>query len=434
MRQEPAFACRSRLPEKIIMTKQLTSWVEVPPQSDFTIYNLPYGIFTTTDRSARPGIAIGEQILDLRELARTGLLDDLGIPLGVFRKELLNDFIALGKPVWTRFRERITELLSEGNDALKPHASQVLVPQGDAEMKMPVQVGDYTDFYSSKEHATNVGQMFRDPENALLPNWKHLPVGYHGRASSIVISGTPIHRPKGQTMPAGADKPVFGPSRLLDFELEMAFVIGRETQLGEQVPVEKAEDYIFGMVLFNDWSARDIQKWEYVPLGPFLGKSFASSISPWIVTMDALNPFRMENYPQDEPVLPYLESKEPHRFDLNLEVAIQPDGGEENVVTRTNFKYMYWNICQQLAHHTVNGCNVKVGDMCASGTISGPTPDSYGSMLELSWRGQQPLQLSDGSERKFIADNDTVIMRGYGEKEDVRVGFGEVRTKVLPSK
>jgi fumarylacetoacetase len=434
MRQEPAFACRSRLPEKIIMTKQLTSWVEVPPQSDFTIYNLPYGIFTTTDRSPRPGIAIGEQILDLRELARTGLLDDLGIPLGVFRKELLNDFIALGKPVWTRFRERITELLSEGNDALKPHASQVLVPQGDAEMKMPVQVGDYTDFYSSKEHATNVGQMFRDPENALLPNWKHLPVGYHGRASSIVISGTPIHRPKGQTMPAGADKPVFGPSRLLDFELEMAFVIGRETQLGEQVPVEKAEDYIFGMVLFNDWSARDIQKWEYVPLGPFLGKSFASSISPWIVTMDALNPFRMENYPQDEPVLPYLESKEPHRFDLNLEVAIQPDGGEENVVTRTNFKYMYWNICQQLAHHTVNGCNVKVGDMCASGTISGPTPDSYGSMLELSWRGQQPLQLSDGSERKFIADNDTVIMRGYGEKEDVRVGFGEVRTKVLPSK
>jgi fumarylacetoacetase len=408
--------------------------VEVPPQSDFTIYNLPYGIFTTTDRSPRPGIAIGEQILDLRELARTGLLDDLGIPLGVFRKELLNDFIALGKPVWTRFRERITELLSEGNDALKPHASQVLVPQGDAEMKMPVQVGDYTDFYSSKEHATNVGQMFRDPENALLPNWKHLPVGYHGRASSIVISGTPIHRPKGQTMPAGADKPVFGPSRLLDFELEMAFVIGRETQLGEQVPVEKAEDYIFGMVLFNDWSARDIQKWEYVPLGPFLGKSFASSISPWIVTMDALNPFRMENYPQDEPVLPYLESKEPHRFDLNLEVAIQPDGGEENVVTRTNFKYMYWNICQQLAHHTVNGCNVKVGDMCASGTISGPTPDSYGSMLELSWRGQQPLQLSDGSERKFIADNDTVIMRGYGEKEDVRVGFGEVRTKVLPSK
>jgi fumarylacetoacetase len=434
MRQEQAFVSESRLPEKIIMTKKLTSWVEVPPQSDFTIYNLPYGIFTTTDRSPRPGIAIGEQILDLRELARTGLLDDLGIPLGVFRKELLNDFIALGKPVWTRFRERITELLSEGNDALKPHASQVLVPQGDAEMKMPVQVGDYTDFYSSKEHATNVGQMFRDPENALLPNWKHLPVGYHGRASSIVISGTPIHRPKGQTMPAGADKPVFGPSRLLDFELEMAFVIGRETQLGEQVPVEKAEDYIFGMVLFNDWSARDIQKWEYVPLGPFLGKSFASSISPWIVTMDALNPFRMENYPQDEPVLPYLESKEPHRFDLNLEVAIQPDGGEENVVTRTNFKYMYWNICQQLAHHTVNGCNVKVGDMCASGTISGPTPDSYGSMLELSWRGQQPLQLSDGSERKFIADNDTVIMRGYGEKEDVRVGFGEVRTKVLPSK
>jgi fumarylacetoacetase len=276
--------------------------------------------------------------------------------------------------------------------------------------------------------------MFRDPENALLPNWKHLPVAYHGRASSIVISGTPIHRPMGQTMPAGADKPAFGASRLLDFELEMAFVIGRETQLGERIPVDKAEDYIFGMVLFNDWSARDIQKWEYVPLGPFLGKSFASSISPWIVTIDALDPFRIENYPQDEPVLPYLESKEPHRFDLKLEVAIQPDGGEENVVTRTNFKYMYWNICQQLAHHTVNGCNVKVGDMCASGTISGPSPDSYGSMLELSWRGEKPLKLSDGSERKFIQDNDTVIMRGCGEKGGARVGFGEVRTKVFPSK
>lgn len=415
------------------MTKKLTTWVEVPPQSDFTIYNLPYGIFTTVDRSPRPGIAIGDQILDLRELMRTGLLDELGMPLGVFRKELLNDFIALGKPVWTRFRNRVIELLSEGNEELKPHAAQVLVPQADAEMKMPVHIGDYTDFYSSKEHATNVGKMFRDPENALLPNWKHLPVGYHGRASSIVVSGTPIHRPKGQTMPAGADKPVFGPSRLLDFELEMAFVVGRETALGESIPVEKAEDYIFGMVLFNDWSARDIQKWEYVPLGPFLGKSFASSISPWIVTMDALDPFRMENYPQDEPVLSYLESKEPHRFDLNLEVAIQPDGGDENIVTRTNFKYMYWNICQQLAHHTVNGCNVRIGDMCASGTISGPTPDSYGSMLELSWRGQNPISLSDGSERKFIQDKDTVVMRGFGKKGDIRVGFGEVRTKVLPS-
>ncbi len=415
------------------MTKKLTTWVEVPPQSDFTIYNLPYGIFTTVDRSPRPGIAIGDQILDLRELMRTGLLDELGMPLGVFRKELLNDFIALGKPVWTRFRNRVIELLSEGNEELKPHAAQVLVPQADAEMKMPVHIGDYTDFYSSKEHATNVGKMFRDPENALLPNWKHLPVGYHGRASSIVVSGTPIHRPKGQTIPAGTDKPVFGPSRLLDFELEMAFVIGRETALGESIPVEKAEDYIFGMVLFNDWSARDIQKWEYVPLGPFLGKSFASSISPWIVTMDALDPFRMENYPQDEPVLSYLESKEPHRFDLNLEVAIQPDGGDENIVTRTNFKYMYWNICQQLAHHTVNGCNVRIGDMCASGTISGPTPDSYGSMLELSWRGQNPISLSDGSERKFIQDKDTVVMRGFGKKGDIRVGFGEVRTKVLPS-
>lgn len=415
------------------MTKKLTSWVDIPPQSDFTIYNLPYGIFSTSDRTPRPGIAIGNQILDLRELARTGLMDDLGIPLGVFRKDLLNDFIALGRPVWTRFRARITELLSTENEALKSQVKEVLVLQSDARMHMPVHVGDYTDFYSSKEHATNVGKMFRDPENALLPNWKHLPVGYHGRASSIVISGTPIQRPNGQTMPAGAERPVYGPSRLLDFELEMAFVIGRQTQLGERIAVDEAEDAIFGMVLFNDWSARDIQKWEYVPLGPFLGKSFASSISPWIVTMDALDPFRIENYPQDVPVLPYLESKEPHRFDLNLQVAIQPDGGEENVVTNTNFKYMYWNICQQLAHHTVNGCNVRVGDMCASGTISGPTADSFGSMLELSWRGQNPIRLSDGTERKFILDHDTVIMRGFAEKGDIRIGFGELRTQVLPS-
>jgi len=416
------------------MTEKLTSWVDVPPHSDFTIYNLPYGIFSTSERGDRPGIAIGEQILDLRELAPTGLLDQLGIPLGVFKKEKLNDFISLGKPAWTKLRARITELLSEGNEELKPYAKRVLVPQAEAELKMPVHIGDYTDFYSSKEHATNVGSMFRDPDNALLPNWKHLPVGYHGRASSIVISGTPVHRPMGQTKPADAEKPVFGPSRLLDFELEMAFIVGQQTQLGERIPVDKAEDYIFGMVLFNDWSARDIQKWEYVPLGPFLAKSFASSISPWIVTLDALDPFRIDNYPQDEQVLPYLKDKGNHRFDLNLEVALQPDGGQETTLARTNFKYMYWNICQQLAHHTVNGCNVNVGDMCASGTISGPTPDSYGSMLELSWRGQKPIKLLDGSERKFLQDNDTVIMRGFGEKGDIRVGFGEVRSKVLPAK
>ncbi len=414
------------------MSKKLESWVDIPSQSDFTIYNLPYGIFSTADRGDRPGIAIGAQILDLRELSGTGLLDDLKMPLGVFKKELLNDFMALGKPVWKRFRDRITSLLSTENEELKPFAERVLVAQSEATMKMPIHVGDYTDFYSSKEHATNVGMMFRDPENALLPNWKHLPVGYHGRASSIVISGTPIKRPMGQTIPADASKPVFGASRLLDFELEMAFVIGQETKLGERISVDNAEDYIFGMMLFNDWSARDIQKWEYVPLGPFLGKSFASSVSPWIVPLEALDPFRIDNYPQDVEVLPYLESKGKHRFDLNLEVALAPESGQETVISQTNFKYMYWNICQQLAHHTVNGCNVNVGDMCASGTISGPTPESYGSMLELSWRGQKPLTLAGGEQRKFIMDHDTVIMRGYGEKEGIRVGFGEVRNKVLP--
>jgi fumarylacetoacetase len=276
--------------------------------------------------------------------------------------------------------------------------------------------------------------MFRDPENALLPNWKHIPVGYHGRASSIIVSGQAIHRPKGQTLPNGANAPVFGPTQRLDFELEMGFICGKDTQLGDSVSTKEAEDYIFGLVLFNDWSARDIQKWEYVPLGPFLAKNFASSISPWVVTMEALEPFRVAGPTQEPKVLPYLEYEGAKNYDINLEVDITPDGGEANTICHSNFKYMYWNMAQQLAHHTVNGCNINVGDMMASGTISGKDENAYGSMLELAWMGTKPVQLKDGSERKFILDGDTVTMRGYAEKDGKRVGFGEVSTKVLPAK
>ncbi|MFV0304115.1 MAG: fumarylacetoacetase, partial [Moheibacter sp.] len=293
---------------------------------------------------------------------------------------------------------------------------------------------NYTDFYSSIEHATNVGKMFRDPENALLPNWKHIPVGYHGRASSIVVSGTDIHRPKGQTLPPDSKSPVYGPSKRLDFELEVAFITNSFTELGEQISTEKAEDHIFGLVLFNDWSARDIQKWEYVPLGPFLAKNFGSSISPWIVTLEALNPFRVAGPNQEPEVLDYLKFDGDKNFDIHLQTLIRPESGEENLICTSNFKYMYWNMAQQLAHHTVNGCNLEVGDMYGSGTISGHTEDSFGSMLELAWSGTKPLKLSDGTERKFIEDNDTVIMRGWCENGSIRVGFGEVSGKILPTK
>ena len=310
-----------------------------------------------------------------------------------------------------------------------------MVNRKEAEMLLPVKIGDYTDFYSSMEHATNVGKMFRDPGNALLPNWKHLPVGYHGRASSIIPSGVNIHRPKGQFKDPDMESPSFGPSRRMDFELELAFITGKPTKLGDSVSTAEAEDYIFGFVLFNDWSARDIQAWEYVPLGPFLGKNFASSISPWVVTLEALDYFRVEGPKQDPEVLPYLQCEGAHSFDINLEAYIQPEGAKQaSRVCRYNFKYMDWHIAHQLAHHTVNGRNINVGDMMASGAISGPTEYSFGSMLELSWKGSKPVKLETGEERKFIEDGDTVIMKGYAEKDGVRVGFGEVRSKLLPAK
>ncbi len=416
---------------------ELNTWVEIPKNSDFTIYNLPFGIFKNKRLSPRVGIAIGDKIVDLSILDQEGFFSDLFLPEGIFLSEALNDLIALGKTQTKKIRERVQELLLADNEKLRDHSirGKVMVNRKEAEMLLPVKIGDYTDFYSSMEHATNVGKMFRDPENALLPNWKHLPVGYHGRASSIIPSGVNIHRPKGQFKDPDMESPSFGPSRRMDFELELAFITGRSTKLGDSISTEEAEDYIFGFVLFNDWSARDIQAWEYVPLGPFLGKSFASSISPWVVTMEALDQFRLDGPTQDPEVLPYLKCETPHSFDINLEAYIQPEGVKQaSRVCRSNFKYMYWNVAQQLAHHTVNGCNINVGDMMASGTISGPTEDSYGSMLELSWKGSKPIKLDTGEERKFIEDGDTVILKGYAEKEGVRVGFGEVRSKLLPAK
>lgn len=404
--------------------------LEIPENSDFSIHNIPFGIFSTQDRSPRAGVAVGKHILDLAAVAE---LDVFDFNAALLEKDTLNDFISLGKEITTRVRKKIQYWLKDDESILagKP---ELFVKQSEAQMHMPVAIGDYTDFYSSLEHATNVGKMFRDPENALLPNWKHIPVGYHGRASSIIVSGQSIYRPKGQTMPNGAETPVFGPTERLDFELEMGFIIGKDTQLGESVSTKDAEDYIFGLVLFNDWSARDIQKWEYVPLGPFLAKNFASSISPWVVTLEALEPFKTNGPKQEPEVLPYLQFEGEKNYDINLEVGIQPQEGEETTVCFSNFKHMYWNMAQQLAHHTVNGCNINIGDMMASGTISGTKENSFGSMLELSWGGSNPIQLKDASERKFIEDGDTVTMRGYAQNGDIRVGFGEVTTKVLPCK
>lgn len=413
-----------------------TSWLPVAENSDFPIQNIPFGVFLTRDDIITIGTRIGDYAVDLGALHQLGYFEGIPLTDDIFLQDTLNDFISDGKKTWRAVRNRISALFDTDNPSLRDneeHKKVVLFAMDEIEMKLPVQVGDYTDFYSSKEHATNVGTMFRDPENALLPNWLHIPVGYHGRSSTIIPSGVPIRRPLGQTLPKGAEQPVFGPARLVDFELEMAFITTDANALGEPIPIEEAEDYIFGMVLFNDWSARDIQKWEYVPLGPFLAKNFASSISPWIVTMDALEPFRVESPVQDPEPFPYLRQQGKNSYDIHLEVAIAPEGEPETTVTRSNFKYMYWTMVQQLAHHSINGCTIHSGDMMGSGTISGPTPDSYGSMLELSWQGTRPVQLQNGVTRKFIADLDTVILRGHCENEGVRIGFGEVVTQLLPA-
>ena len=407
----------------------MNTWIDVPTNSDFSIYNLPYGVFLRDDKLT-PGVAIGDSIIDLNACAKVGLFADLGFETSVFESDVLNDFIACGKSAWSALRAYLTaQLTVEGT--LYEFREKVIVNRLGAKMCMPVKVGDYTDFYSSIEHATNVGKMFR-PDNPLLPNWKHIPVGYHGRASSIVVSGTPITRPSGQMMPPDATAPIFGKSKRMDLELEMAFIIGKPNALGEPVDIDNAEDHIFGKVIFNDWSARDIQKWEYVPLGPFLGKNFGSSISPWIVTMEALEPFRCESVKQDPEVLPYLQYSGNKNFDINLEVGLTPEGDEETTIAQSNFKYMYWNMAQQLTHHTVNGCNLNVGDMMASGTISGKEKGSFGSMLELSWGGKETIELNNGKTRTFIDDGDTITIRAWCEKDGKRVGFGECSGKILP--
>lgn len=408
------------------------TWVEGADNSEFPIQNIPFGIYSTSSKSKRVGVAIGNQIVDLAALAEHNLIN---IPQHILLSESLNDFIALGKSITNPVRLEIADLLDVNNTTSRlrnePHI--FLDSMTDATMHLPVKIGDYTDFYSSRDHATNVGKMFRDPANALLPNWLHLPVGYHGRASSIVISGTNYHRPKGQTKPVETEPPIYGPSKRMDFELEVAFIIGKETKLGQSISTKEAEDHIFGLVLFNDLSARDIQQWEYVPLGPFLGKNFCSVISPWVVTLEALDAFRLAGEKQDPKVLPYLEFDGNKNYDIKLEVSLTPENGKETTISKSNFKYMYWNMCQQLAHHTVNGCNVRVGDMMASGTISGPEHDELGSMLELAWKGTQPIQMNDGSTRVFMNDYDTCTLKGYAEKDGVKIGFGECKSTLLPS-
>jgi fumarylacetoacetase len=371
------------------------SWVTVPDNSDFPIQNIPFGVFLTKEDVITIGTRIGDYAIDLGALQQLHYFEGIELTDDMFMQDTLNDFISDGKKTWRLVRSRIGDIFDSNNPKLrdnKEHRDIIIFKMEDVEMQLPVLIGDYTDFYSSKEHATNVGKMFRDPENALLPNWLHIPVGYHGRSSTIVPSGIPVHRPMGQTLPNGESTPVFGPSRLVDFELETAFITTDANIMGENIAINEAEDYIFGMVLLNDWSARDIQKWEYVPLGPFLAKNFASSISPWIVTMDALEPFKTKGPIQEPMPLPYLQQKGKHTYDINLEVYIEPENVAPSLVSKSNFKYMYWTMSQQLAHHTSNGCRVNSGDMMGSGTISGPTPDSFGSMLELTWGGKIQLK------------------------------------------
>ena len=411
----------------------MNTWIDIPKDSDFSIYNLPFGIFSSKNVSKRIGVAVGNKVIDLLACNDLNIFEDLNIDNSIFENDFLNDFINLGKNKTNKVREIIQLQLTDDNSVLKKN-NGLIISMNNIEMHLPVKIGDYTDFYSSIEHASNIGSMFRDPKNPLLPNWKYLPVGYHGRASSIVVSEVDVYRPKGQIKPIDSDSPIFSASKRVDFELEMGFIIGKNSTLGQSVSTNQAEEYIFGKVLFNDWSARDIQKWEYVPLGPFLGKSFASSISPWVVTIEALDPFKVKGPAQDPEVLEYLKYEGLKNYDINLSVSIIPEKSDiESVICRSNFKYMYWNMSQQIAHHTINGCNLNIGDIMASGTISGKSNDSYGSMLELSWGGKKSILLEDGLSRTFVEDYDSIIMRGYCERDNIRVGFGEVKTKLLPS-
>jgi fumarylacetoacetase len=412
----------------------LTSWVDVPPGSHFPIQNLPFGVFRpATGGSPRVGVAIGDHVVDLAALAARGLLPD-----GYFDRPSLNAFFAAGRAVWSGVRAVLSRLLAADEATFRDDVElrrAAMFRQSDVTMCMPCEIGDYTDFYSSREHATNVGAMLRGVDNALQPNWLHLPVGYHGRASSVVLSGTDLHRPLGQTRPGDATAPVFGPSRSVDFELELGVFVGPGNDLGTPIPVDQAAERLFGVVLVNDWSARDIQAWEYVPLGPFLAKNFGTSISPWVVPLEALEPFRVAGPVQSPAPLPYLTTSGPQMYDIHLEVAIRSATMDRpHPVCRSNARHLYWSFSQQLAHHTINGCNLRPGDLLATGTISGPTPDSFGSMLELSWRGSKPVPLPNGETRSFLNDGDLVVMTGWCEGPGYRIGFGEVNGRILPAR
>ncbi len=410
------------------------SFIDVPPNSHFPIQNLPYGIFTPPDGgAARGGTAIGDFVLDLCLLERRNLLPTTGM----FNQPTLNAFMAAGKEVWSAVRSTLQTLLDAGMPTLRDNAElrqTAFYPISEVAMGLPAFIGDYTDFYSSRDHAANVGTMFRGRENALMPNWLHLPVAYHGRASSVVVSGAPLRRPNGQTKPPDADSPQFGASQRMDFELEMGYFIGAGNRLGQPIPIGQAADHIFGLTLVNDWSARDIQAWEYRPLGPFLAKNLGTTISPWIVTLDALQPFKKPAPEQEPAPLPYLAMENDWVIDIALEVWLQSAKMDApTTICRSNFANLYWTISQQVAHHTITGCNLRPGDLLASGTISGDTPESYGSMLELSWRGEKPIELPDGSQRKFLADGDVVTLTGYCQGEGYRVGFGECVGELLPA-
>ena len=399
--------------------------------SNFTLHNIPFGIFSIKNGKKRLATIVNDQVVDLFALAELGYFDDFKIKKSVFKNDYLNDFISLGKEKTNAVRKRLQEILADDKNI---HHSSFTVHHSKVNLHLPVKIGDYTDFYSSEQHATNVGMMFRPNGDALLPNWKHIPVGYHGRASSIFVSGTNFHRPKGQINATDATPPTFSATKRLDIELEMATIIGKNNPIGDSIDVNKAEDYVFGFTLFNDWSARDIQRWEYVPLGPFLAKNFFSSMSPWVVTLEALEPFRVAAEVQNPEVLPYLKEEERQNFDVRLEVILKLQNTEEVKICTSNFKNMYWTVAQQIAHHTVNGCNLNIGDVMASGTISGKTPDSFGSLLELTWGGKNPITLPDGSTRTFLEDGDTIVIKGFAEKNGLRVDFGEVKTMVLPTK
>lgn len=391
------------------------------------IHSFPFGIFSMGKQKKRLATRFNGQVVDLYALAEAGHFADLQIPKAVFRNDYLNDFISLGKAKTNAVRHKLQEIFAQANAQL----STYLHSEAAVQLHLPIKIGDYTDFYSSEQHAFNVGAMFRDPHNALLPNWKHLPVAYHGRASSIFVSGTNFQRPKGQINASDSTPPTFGSTKRLDIELEMATIMGKSNPIGQPIDVNEAEEYVFGFSLFNDWSARDIQRWEYVPLGPFLAKNFFSSMGAWVIPIEDLEPFRVPAEVQNPEVLPYLQEKNRHNFDVQLEVYLQPAGEESAKIIHSNFKNMYWTVAQQIAHHTVNGCNLNVGDVLASGTISGKTPESFGSLLELSWGGKNPITLPNGSTRTFLEDGDTVVIKGYAEKDGVRVDFGEVAAKVF---